>query len=166
MTNEELTAMAAVIARAEKIEGCTDHGCRLRVRRRGGMGTNGGCMCVRDGRDPDGGTTIYAPRFDVAALLHLARCAPTLLDEVRRLTAALARTEADTRTALDALHTRCDALEGAAREYLAALDAVRAAEDLLARAPYGRGEPWDRAYTVALERVQVARVALRAAVTP
>ena len=84
MTDADLARIDTLLDAAREVEGCSDHGCLLRVHPRGGMGTNGGCHCV--GRNSeDGWLRVRAERLDLVRLLTLARQTPALVAEVRRL---------------------------------------------------------------------------------
>lgn len=95
MGDVDLDRLESLLAAAREVVGCSDHHCALRIEPRGGMGTNGGCRCVVRGYD--GTTEVRAERLSVTALLALARAAPSLVAEVRRLTAALATARAEER---------------------------------------------------------------------
>ena len=46
--------------------GCTDHNCLLRLERRGGQGTNGGCRCL-SGLSPEARLAVLGWRREVVA---------------------------------------------------------------------------------------------------
>lgn len=142
-----LRDLEILLEAAKKIEGCSDHHCVLRVYRRGGQGTNGGCRCVADTDDPDM-TIICTMRHEVNALLRLARAFPELLKEHQDLVRAVQRAEGTVHAPqeLHTLATRIDAARHAGFGWL--LDALEAALNTPYRCPVcdGRGKvPWDPA---------------------
>lgn len=183
MTDEELTTLDALASAAtagpwQAAEGHTYRDGRVEHTESFVRLPGGDVALAEEVVDPATGEPSNANAAFIAASREAV---PALIAEVRRLRGALGYSEQrvtmlraelsealdESRQALDALHTRCDALEGAAREYLAALDARSLAASLRDGVPVYvsvRGEPWDTAYVASCERVTAAAVVLRAAV--
>lgn len=136
MTDADLARIEALLAAAREVEGCSDHGCVLRVYPRGGQGTNGGCGCIGRNRT-DEGLLVQADRLDLVRLLTLARQTPALVAEVERLRSWGSVSETLAKGQSEMLERNITRAEGFVRERDEALAEVERLRSIVG----GRTEP-------------------------